>query len=95
MSKDDAKMAALAAAALLYGVSLGGCATSTTASSPMDAHAEAPPKTSGYLAVEDLPQLEKKPAMTADERLKLQKELIVARDRQASHAKAKGREQNP
>jgi hypothetical protein len=95
MSKDDVKMAALAAAALLYGVSLGGCATSTTASSPMDAHAEAPPKTSGYLAVEDLPQLEKKPAMTADERLKLQKELIAARDRQAPKAGASAESPQP
>ena len=46
------------------------------------------PKTSGYLPVEDLPPRDEKPAMTADERLKLQKELIAARDRQASRAKA-------
>jgi len=85
MSK-DAKMAAQ----LLYSLSLGGCATSTTSSSPMDAHAEAParPKTSGYLPVENLPPKDEKPAMTADERLKLQKELIAARDRQASRTKA-------
>ena len=86
-------MAALAAAALLlYSLSLGGCATSTTSSSPMDAHAEAParPKTSGYLPVENLPPKDEKPAMTADERLKLKKELIAARDRQASGGKAKG-----
>jgi hypothetical protein len=90
MSK-DAKMAALVAAALLlYSLSLGGCSTSTTGSSLKDAHAEAPvrPKTSGYLPVEDLPPKDEKPAMTADERLKLQKELIAARDRQASRAKA-------
>jgi hypothetical protein len=95
MSKDDAKMAALAAAALLYSLSLGGCATSTTGSSVMNAHAEALPKTSGYLPVEDLPPKEEKPAMTADERLKLQKELIAARDRQTSRAKAKGASPNP
>jgi len=91
MSK-DAKMTALAAAALLlYSLSLGGCATSTTGSSLMDAHAEAParPKTSDYLPVEDLPPKGEKPAMTADERLKLKKELIAARDRQASRAKVK------
>jgi hypothetical protein len=90
MSK-NAKMAALTAAALLlYSLSLGGCATSTTGSSLMDAHAEEPvrPKTSGYLPVEDLPPRDEKPAMTAEERLKLQKELIAARDRQASRAKA-------
>jgi hypothetical protein len=82
-------MTALAAAALLlYSLSFGGCATSPTASS-MDAHGEAPvsPKTSGYLPL-DLPPRDKKPAMTADERLKLQKELIAARDRQASRAEA-------
>jgi hypothetical protein len=96
MSK-DVKMRALAAAALLlYCLSLGGCATST-GSSLMDARAEAParPKTSGYPAVEDLPPKREKPAMTADERLKLQKELTAARDRQASRAKAKGGAASP
>jgi hypothetical protein len=54
----------------------------------MDARAEATavPKTSVYLPVEDLPPKREKPAMTADERSKLQKELIDARDRQASKA---------
>jgi hypothetical protein len=57
----------------------------------MDARAEAPapPKTSVYLPVEDLPPQREKPAMTTDERLKLQKELIAARDRQASDGKAR------
>jgi|SRR5882724_555762 len=97
MSK-DAKMMALAAAALaLYSLSLGGCATSTVGSSPMDARAESPvrPKTSGYLPIEDLPPKREKPAMTADERLKLQKELIGARDRQAPRAKARGGAASP
>ena len=73
-------MRALAAAyLLLFCPSLGGCATST-GSSLMDARAESParPKTSGYPAVQDLPPKREKPAMTADERLKLQKELIVS-----------------
>jgi hypothetical protein len=85
-------MRALAAAALLlYCLSLGGCATST-GSSMMDARAESParPKTSGYPAVQDLPPKREKPAMTADERLKLQKELIAARDRRAPIGKARG-----
>ena len=76
-------MRALAAASLLlFCLSLGGCAT-PTGSSLMDARAEssARPKTSGYPAVQDLPPKREKPAMTADERLKLQKELIAARDR--------------
>jgi hypothetical protein len=96
MSK-DAKMAVLAAAALLLsGLLLGGCATSTPGSSLMDARAEAPvhSKTSSYLPVEDLPK-DDKPAMTADERLKLQKELIAARDRQASRAKTGGGATSP
>jgi len=74
-------MRALAAGALLlYCLSLGGCATST-GSSLMGVRAESParPRTSGYPAVQDLPPKREKPAMTADERLKLQNELIAAR----------------
>jgi hypothetical protein len=82
---------ALAAGALLMlTLLLGGCATSTAGSSLMDARAEAPapPITSGYLPVEDLPP--PREIMTADERLKLEKELIAARDRQAAAVKARG-----
>ena len=39
--------------------------------------------------VHDLPPKREKPAMTADERLKLEKELIAVRDRQVSAGKAK------
>jgi hypothetical protein len=81
------KISAFATAALLLSsLSFGGCATSTADSSVMDAQAEAPmpPKTSVYLPVEVLPPKREKPAMTADERSKLQKELIAARDRQAA-----------
>jgi hypothetical protein len=79
---------------LLLSLSLGGCATSTSGSSPMDARAEAPvpPKTSAYLPVEDLPAPRETPVMTPDERLKLQKELIAARDRQAAAGKGQGAE---
>ena len=90
---NERKISAFAASALLLSsLSLGGCATSTAGSSLMDARAEAaaPPKTSVYLPVEDLPPKREKPAMTLDERLKLQKELIAARDRQASDSKARG-----
>ena len=82
---------ALAAGALLLlGLSLGGCATS--GSSLMDARAQAPapPKTSAYPPVEDLPPEREGRAMTPDERLKLKNELIAARDRQGAAAKAKG-----
>lgn len=90
---NERKTSAFAAAALLVAsLLLGGCATSTTGSSLMDARAEAPapPKTSVYLPVEDLPPPREKPVMTPDERLKLQKELIAARDRQTSEGKARG-----
>src|ERR1700688_1543420 len=92
MSKDRRTTSLAMAALLLSGPSLGGCATSPAASSLMDARAEAPapPKTSVYLPVEDLPPKREKPAMTPDERLKLQKELIAARDRQAPDGKARG-----
>ena len=92
MSKDGKVTAVVAAALLLSSLSLGGCTTSTAGSSLMDARAEAPalPKTSVYLPVEDLPPKREKPAMTADERSKLQKELIAVRDRQASDGKARG-----
>jgi hypothetical protein len=78
----------------LLSVSLGGCATSTAGSSLMDARAEAPmpPKTSAYLPVEDLPPPREMSVMTPDERTKLKKELIAARDRQAAAAKAQGTE---
>jgi hypothetical protein len=80
--------AALAAAALLLAVSLGGCATSTAGSSLMDARAEMPthPKTGGYLPVEDLPP--DRQIMTSDEQSKLKSELIAARARQEAAGKA-------
>jgi hypothetical protein len=88
----NGQVAALAAGTvLLFTVSLGGCATSTAGSSPMDARAEAPapPKTSVYPPI-FLPPKRERPATTADEQLKLQKELIAARDRQAASVKAQG-----
>jgi hypothetical protein len=90
---NERKTSAFAAAALLLSsLSLGGCATSSAGSSLMDARAEAPapPKASAYLPVEDLPPQREKPIMTPDERLKLQKELIAARDRQLAAGKAQG-----
>jgi hypothetical protein len=97
MSKDGRTTSLATAALLLSGLSLGGCAVSTPGSAPMDARAEATalPKTSVYLPVEDLPLKRDKPAMTADERSKLQKELIAARDRQTSGVKAGGATARP
>src|SRR5229473_343003 len=91
MSKNGRTTSLATTALLLSGLSLGGCATSIAGSSPMDARAEATalPKTSVYPPVEDLPPKREKPAMTTDERSKLQKELITARDRQTSAVKAR------
>jgi hypothetical protein len=88
----ERKISAFATAALLLSsLSIGGCA-STAGSSLVDARAEAPapPKTSVYPLVGDRPPKREKPAMTPDERLKVQKELIAARDRQAPAGKARG-----
>jgi len=59
--------------------------------SPMDARAQspAPANADTYLPVEDLPPPRTTPAMTADERVKLMKELTAARDRQAAAVKAR------
>jgi hypothetical protein len=86
------RTALAATALLLLSLSLGGCATATGGSSLMDARAEAPapPKASAYLPVEVLPPAREKPTMTPEERSKLQKELIVARDRQETAGKAQG-----
>jgi hypothetical protein len=65
------KVGLLAASAILLSVALG----------PLGARAEQPgrPKTTGYPAVEDVPPRPEKPAMTADEQLKLKKELSARR----------------
>jgi len=92
---NERKITALAVGALmLLSLSLGGCATS-----PLDARAEAPavPKASVYPPLEGLAPTRAVPAMTADERSKLAKELIAARDRQVPAVKPEGalRKLNP
>ena len=75
-----------AAVVLLSSLSLGEWSTSSAGSSLMDARAQAsPPKTSIY----DPPPHPDKPAMTLDERSKLQKELNTARDHQGAAGKAR------
>ena len=90
MSNGGRFIALATAALLLPSLSLGGCATSTAATSLMDARAEATalPKATGYPAVEDAPPRPQKPAMTADELSKLKKELTAARDHQAPKGKS-------
>ena len=88
MPKDGKFAASVGTALLLSCCSIGGCATSTVGSAAMDAHAEAPVKTTGHSAIGEVPPQRETPSMTADERLKLRNELIAARDRQASKAKS-------
>ena len=79
--------ALICGALLLLTLSLGGLATSTAGSSKMDAREiPAPRKTDGYPSLGVLPP--PREIMTANERLKLKKELTAAR--RAAAVKAKG-----
>jgi hypothetical protein len=80
------KIMAFAMPALLFSSLLvGDCTPAGAASSLMDARAQAePPKKSIFD-----PPPQREPAMTLDERQKMQKELNAARDRQTPNAKAK------
>jgi len=81
--------ACVVTAALLFIVSLAGCASSTDRSSLMSAMNEmtTPRKIRPYLAVEDLPQ-NHQTLLTVDEELKIRRELIAARTRQEAALKA-------
>ena len=84
----DRAKACLATAALLFTVSLGGCATDGQ-SSLMSAMNEmtTPSKIRPYLPVEDIPQ-NHQTLLTVDEELKIRSELISARTRQEMALKA-------
>jgi hypothetical protein len=84
------RSAALAASAILLSLS-------AVSRAPLDARAEEAGRqnATGYPAVEDVPPRPEKPAMTADEQLKLKKELSAARDRQAPKGKASGGARQP
>jgi hypothetical protein len=85
------------AALLLVALALGGCSTSISeiplGSASSDAHAK---ESSAYLPVNELPPARDEAAMDPAERAKVQKELITARERQASAAKdqAQGKDQS-
>ena len=83
MSQDQ-KLSVLSAAAIAL------CILPVLACAASDARAQssARPKASAYPAVEDVPPRPEKPAMTAEEQLKLKKELGAARDRQAPKGKS-------
>ncbi len=80
MSKGGRFIALAASAILLSVVSLGSLGAL--------AEEQRRPRTTGYPAVEDVPPRPKKPAMTADEQLKLKKELSAKRDQQAPKGKS-------
>jgi hypothetical protein len=70
---------------LLSSLLVGDCTPASAGSSLMDAAAQAaPPKKSIFD-----PPPQREPAMTLDERQKMQKELNAARDRQTPNAKNK------
>jgi hypothetical protein len=76
---------------LLVAMTLGGCSTSIgempIGSAPSDTKAK---EAGAYLPVNALPPAREEAAMDPDERAKVQKELVTARDHQASAAAAKG-----
>jgi hypothetical protein len=90
----DRKRTALAGAALLLALALGGCSSSIADMPLLGTPADAParPKEAGtYLPVHDIPPDREEAALPPAERAKIEAELAAARDRQASAAAA----QNP
>jgi hypothetical protein len=89
----DRKTRALAAAVLLLStLALGGCSSSIADLPLIGTPADAPsrPKESGaYLPVHDLPPDRDEAALKPAEQAKIERELIAARDRQASTPAAK------
>jgi hypothetical protein len=78
---------ALGALLLLSVLALGGCSSSIADLPLVGTPADAPPRpkeANGYLPVHDLPPDRDQAALPPAEQAKIQKELIAARDRQAS-----------
>ncbi|WP_315767769.1 MULTISPECIES: hypothetical protein [unclassified Bradyrhizobium] len=72
------RRARAAAAWLIAALSLAGCASSGV----MPSEAERFGNTYNYLPVNDVPRDEQRPVLTWEEREKLRKELVAARDHQ-------------
>jgi hypothetical protein len=84
-----------AAALLLAALALGGCSTSIADIPLGTASSDTRPKDAGaYLPVNELPPARDEAAMEPAERAKIQKELVAARDRQASAVAAKDQGQS-
>jgi hypothetical protein len=94
MPVDRNKSVLAAAVLLLSALALGGCSMSLAdlplVGTPSDAP-ERPKEAGAYLPVHDLPPEREQAALTPAQRAEMQKELLAARDRQASEAAA----QNP
>jgi hypothetical protein len=94
----DRKKRALAAGALLLSaLALGGCSISIAdlplAGTPADAPGR-PKEAGAYLPVNELPPDRDEAAMDPAQRAKIQKELVAARDHQASVTAAKDQSTN-
>ena len=84
-----------AAALLLAALALGGCSTSIADIPLGTASSDTRAKDAGaYLPVNELPPARDEAAMEPAERAKIQKELVAARDRQASAVAAKDQGQS-
>jgi len=88
-SKRHARSVAVGAVLTLLSLALGGCSTSIAdlpfGGTPSDAP-ERPRDVSAYPAVHDLPGPRDEAPMNPTEQAKIEKELIAARDHQASNA---------
>jgi hypothetical protein len=92
MPVDRKKRALALGALLLSALALGGCSSSIAdlplVGTPADAPAR-PKEAGGYLPVHDLPPDREEAALAPAEQAKIERELIAARERQASAAAAK------
>jgi hypothetical protein len=87
MSKCGSRNAWTVTALVMLALSVGGCATSIADMPLVGVPSDAParPKEAGaYPAVHDVPADREQSALEPSEQLKIQKELIAARDRQAA-----------
>jgi hypothetical protein len=87
----DRKKTALAGAALLLALGLGGCSSSIADMPLLGTPADAParPKEAGtYLPVHDIPPDREEAALPPAQRAKIEAELAAARDHQTSTAAA-------
>jgi hypothetical protein len=86
MFRDGSRKAWTVTALVMLALSVGGCATSIAdiplVGLPSDAPAR-PKEAGAYPAIHDLPADRAQSALEPSEQVKIQKELIAARDRQA------------